>query len=341
LVCASVPRFQVLSTLHHPLLQAFPRPTCQQATPTVGRSARIGTGHEINLDRSRSIDGLFGGQMKFGVAVFPTEYSFQPDKIARAAEDRGLDSVWFSEHTHVPIRFLNTSERGSRLPEYYWQTYDIFVAMTLAVAATKAIKIGSAVCLIVERDPILLAKETATLDLVSRGRFILGIGAGWLESEMADHGVVYRTRYQLLKEQVQALKAIWTTAESEFHGKFVNFDKMRAFPKPYQNPHPPILMCGNGEKSIECATEVCDGWGPAEMKWSQAKERIAELKHRAAARGRDPSSLEISLFESSIPDPKTIAEMETAGVKRIVLGIFGQNQEEALPTLDRLAKINR
>src|SRR5512138_1629951 len=125
--------------------------------------------------------------MKFGVAVFPTEYSFQPDEIARSAEDRGLDSVWVSQYTHIPLRFLNTAERGSRLPDYYWQTYDIFVAMALAVAATKEIKIGTAVCLIIERNPILLAKETATLDLVSRGRFIFGIGAGWLESEMADH----------------------------------------------------------------------------------------------------------------------------------------------------------
>jgi alkanesulfonate monooxygenase SsuD/methylene tetrahydromethanopterin reductase-like flavin-dependent oxidoreductase (luciferase family) len=157
---------------------------------------------------------------------------------------------------------------------------------------------------------------------------------------MADHGVVYRTRFQLLQEQLRAIKEIWTTEESEFHGRFVNFDKMRAFPKPHQQPHPPIIMGGAGERSIECAAEVCDGWAPWLMEWPKAKGSIAELKQQAAANGRDPNSLEISLFEKSIPGKKTLAEMETAGVKRIILTIFGQSREEALPTLDLLAKIN-
>jgi len=276
--------------------------------------------------------------MQFGVHVFPTESSFQPDELARAVEDRGLDSLWFSEHTHIPVRFLNTPGRGSSLPDYYWQTYDIFVAMTLAAAATKNIKIATGVSLVIERDPIILAKETATLDLLSKGRLIFGVGAGWLEPEMADHGIVYRTRFQLLKEQIRAIKEIWTTTESEFHGRFVNFDKMRAFPKPHQHPHPPVIMGGAGEKAIECAAELCNGWAPWLLEWSKAKEAIAELKKQARANGRDPDSLEVSLFEKSIPEEKTIAEMEAAGVKRIILTIFGQNREEALPTLDLLAK---
>ncbi|RPJ21585.1 MAG: LLM class F420-dependent oxidoreductase [Chloroflexi bacterium] len=278
--------------------------------------------------------------MQFGIHVFPTEHSFQPDELARAVEDRGLDSLWFSEHTHIPVHFLHIPGRGPSLPDYYWQTYDIFVAMTLAAAATKDIKIATGVSLVIERDPIFLAKETATLDLLSKGRLIFGVGAGWLESEMADHGVVYRTRFQLLKEQIRAIKEIWTTDESEFHGRFVNFGKMRAFPKPYQQPHPPIIMGGSGEKAIECAAEVCDGWAPWLPEWPKGKETIAELKRQAAANGRDPSWLEISLFEKSIPDKTTIAEMETAGVKRIILTILGQTREEALPTLDLLAKIN-
>jgi probable F420-dependent oxidoreductase len=279
--------------------------------------------------------------MQFGVHAFPTQYSFQPDELARAVEDRGLDSLWFSEHTHIPISFLNAPGRGSSLPDYYWQTYDVFLAMTLAAAETKKIKIATGVSLVIERDPILLAKETATFDLLSKGRLIFGVGAGWLESEMADHGVVYHTRFQLLKEQIRAIKEIWTTDESEFHGRFVNFDKMRSFPKPYQQPHPPIIMGGAGEKSIECAAEVCNGWAPWLMEWTKAKETIAELKRQAAANGRDPALLEISLFEKSIPDETTIAEMETAGVRRIILTIFGQSREEALPTLDLLAKVNR
>ena len=279
--------------------------------------------------------------MQFGVHVFPTEYSIQPDELARAAEDRGLDSVWFSEHTHIPVRFLNTPGRDPSLPAYYWQTYDIFVAMTLAAAATQRIKVASGVSLVIEHDPIILAKETATVDLLSKGRLIFGVGAGWLESEMADHGVVFRTRFQLLKEQIRAIKEIWTTDESEFHGKFVNFDKMKAFPQPYQRPHPPIIMGGSGEKSIQCAAEVCDGWAPWLPAWPEVKEAMTQLRGQAEANGRDPRSLEISIFQKDIPDRRTIAEMEDAGVKRIILTVLGQNREEALPRLDRLAEINR
>jgi len=277
--------------------------------------------------------------MKFGVHVFPTETSIQPDELGRAAEERGLDSVWFSEHTHIPVSFLEAPVGRSHLPDYYWQTYDLFVAMTLAAAATKDIKVASGVSLVIERDTIFLAKETATLDLISKGRLIFGVGAGWLEPEMADHGVVYRTRFQLLNEQIQAIKEIWTTDESEFHGRFVNFDKMRAFPKPHQKPHPPIIMGGTGEKSLEFAAEVCDGWAPWVMEWPKAKAAIAGLQRKAAAHGRDPNRLEISLFEKSIPDEGTIAEMETAGVKRIILTVFAQSREEALPALDRLGKV--
>ncbi len=279
--------------------------------------------------------------MLFGVHIFPTQFSFQPAELARAAEERSLESVWFSEHTHIPVRFLHAPERTAPLPEYYWQTYDIFIAMTLAATATKNIKVGTGVSLIVERNPIFLAKETATLDLLSKGRFIFGVGAGWIEPEMADHGVVYRTRFQLLKEQIQAIKEIWTTTESEFHGRFVNFDKMKAFPKPYQQPHPPIIMGGGGGKAIECAAELCDGWAPWFMEWTKVQEGIVELKKQTAANGRDPNSLEISLFEESIPDKKTMEAMETAGVKRLILTIFGQTREQALPALDLLAKINR
>ncbi len=279
--------------------------------------------------------------MQFGVHIFPTETSIQPDELARAVEERGLESLWFSEHTHIPVRFLKEPGRGPSLPDYYWQTYDLFVAMTLAATATKNLKIASGVSLVTERDPIHLAKETATMDFVSKGRLLFGVGVGWLESEMTDHGVVYRTRYQLFKEQIQAIKEIWTTSESEFHGKFVNFDKMKAFPKPYQQPHPPIIMGGAGEKALECAVEVCDGWAPWAMEWSKAKEAIAALKQQAAARGRDPGSLELSLFEPSIPDSKTMADMEAAGVKRVILTLAAQSRAEALPKLDLLAKVNR
>jgi alkanesulfonate monooxygenase SsuD/methylene tetrahydromethanopterin reductase-like flavin-dependent oxidoreductase (luciferase family) len=153
--------------------------------------------------------------------------------------------------------------------------------------------------------------------------------------------VGYRTRFQLLKEQLRALKVIWTTGESEFHGQFVNFEKMRAFPKPYQRPHPPIIMGGAGEKSLEIAAEVCDGWAPWLMEWPKAKEAIRELRERAASNGRDPGALEISLFEKSVPDSRALEEMESAGVKRIILTVYGQSRAEALPRLDELARLRR
>jgi len=279
--------------------------------------------------------------MLFGIHVFPTENSIQPDELARAAEERGLESVWFSEHTHIPVRYLQTSEQGGRpLPDYFWQTYDPFVALTHAAASTEKIKLGTGISLVIEWDPIILANAVATLDRISKGRFIFGIGAGWLEAEMANHGVDYRTRFQLLKEQVRAMKEIWTTEESEFHGKFVNFDKMRSFPKPYQRPHPPIIMGGAGQKSLECVVEVCDGWAPFLLEWSKTKEIIAELQQRAVTIGRDLDSIEMSVFQESIPDRNMLAEMEETGVKRIIITISGQGSDESLPILDKLAKLN-
>lgn len=279
--------------------------------------------------------------MQFGVHVFPTETSIQPEELARAAEERGLDSVWFSEHSHIPVRFLNAPDGTFRLPDYYWQTYDIFVAMTLAAAATKTLRVASGVALVIERDPIFLAKEAATIDLVSKGRFVFGVGAGWLESEMSDHGVEYRTRFQLLREQLQAIQLIWANDESEFHGRFVNFDKMKAFPKPYQKPRPPIIMGGSGEKALACAAELCDGWAPWILEWSKARPSIDDLRRRALEAGRDPNSLEVSLFEGELPNEKVLAEMEQAGVKRIILTIFGQNREDALPQLDKIGRLIR
>ena len=279
--------------------------------------------------------------MLFGIHVFPTENSIQPDELACAAEERGLESIWVSEHTHIPVRFLQTSEQGGRpLPDYFWQTYDPFVALTHAAASTEKIKLGTGISLVIEWNPIILANAVATLDRISKGRFIFGIGAGWIEAEMANHGVDYRTRFQLLKEQVRAMKEIWTKEESEFHGKFVNFDKMRSFPKPYQRPHPPIIMGGAGQKSLECVVEVCDGWAPFLLEWSKTKEIIAELQQRAVTIGRDLDSIEMSVFQESIPDRNMLAEMEETGVKRIIITISGQCSDESLPILDKLAKLN-
>ena len=182
--------------------------------------------------------------MQYGIHLFPTEHSIQPNELALAAEERDFDSVWFSEHTHIPVKFLNSGEDGPALADYYWQIYDPFIAATLASAASKTIKIGTAVCLVIEHDPIILAKKVATIDQVSSGRFLFGVGAGWIAEEMKNHGVAYRTRYRLLAEQIAAMKKIWSQDEAEFHGEHINFTKLKSYPKPIQSLHPPILAGG-------------------------------------------------------------------------------------------------
>ncbi len=279
--------------------------------------------------------------MHYGIHVFPTESSIQPAELARAAEERGLESAWFSEHTHIPLRFLEAPGRGPTLPAYYWQTYDLFVAMALAAGATERIKIGSGVALLVEHHPINLAKATATLDTVSRGRLLFGVGAGWLEAEMADHGTAFRTRFQYVREEIRAIKQMWAEQEPEFHGRFIQLGRMRMFPKPYQRPHPPIIIGGSGEQAIDIAAELCDGWAPWGMPWPRAQEMLPRLREKTQARGRDPSSVEFSMFDKAIPDEATRAQMEEAGIRRFILTIYDQPRDEALASLDALAALGR
>src|SRR5882757_11580314 len=182
--------------------------------------------------------------MKLGVAIFPTDYTIRPDDFARACEERGFESIWFPEHTHIPTSRKTPYPAGGELPKEYLHTHDPFVALMAAAGATKKIKLATGICLVVERDPIITAKEVASLDVLSNGRVLFGIGGGWNAEEMENHGTVFKTRWKLLRERVLAMKEIWTKDEAEFHGEFVSFDPIWSFPKPVQKPHPPILMGG-------------------------------------------------------------------------------------------------
>ena len=278
--------------------------------------------------------------MKFGTHLFPTQHSIQPGEFAQLSEERGLESVWFSEHTNIPVDYLN-SEAGQSLPDYYWQTYDLFVACALAASATKSIKIGTGVCLVIEHDPIHLAKKVATIDHISAGRFMFGVGAGWLAGEMENHGVVYRTRYRLLEEQLGAMREIWTEDESEFIGNFIRFSKTRSFPKPLQTPSPPIISGGRiGPKALDFTARHCDGWMPllGTLDWEDIKKGIIDLHQRAETFGRDPDSIELSIFCWSLPDEGFRDEMESAGIKRITVSFEAMNREKALSELDLLGK---
>ncbi len=188
--------------------------------------------------------------MDYGAVMFPTEYSIAPDELARALEERGFESVWFPEHTHIPASRKSPWPGGGELPRDYWSAYDPFIALMAAAAATKRLKLGTGICLVIERDPIVTAKEVATLDRLSGGRVLFGIGGGWNAEEMAHHGTAWKSRWRVLRERVLAMKKIWTEREASYQGEFVRFEKIWADPKPLQKPHPPIIIGGDGETHL-------------------------------------------------------------------------------------------
>src|SRR5215475_4427522 len=200
--------------------------------------------------------------MHFGVTMFATDFAIRVDDLARECEARGFESLWFPEHTHIPTSRVSPWPGGPNLPKEYWHTVDLFVAMATAAAVTKTLKVASGICLLVERDPIVTAKEVASLDHLSGGRVIFGIGGGWNLEEMEHHGTNPKTRWRLLRERVLAMKELWTKDEAEFHGEFVHFERSWSYPKPVQKPHPPILMGGDGARTFDRVIEFCDGWLP-------------------------------------------------------------------------------
>ncbi|MES0360100.1 MAG: TIGR03619 family F420-dependent LLM class oxidoreductase, partial [Anaerolineales bacterium] len=277
-----------------------------------------------------------------GTHLFATERSIQPDEFAHLSEVRGFESVWFSEHTHIPVSFLSSGKRQPPLPDYYWQTYDPFIASTVAAKVTNSIKIGTGVSLVLEHDAISLAKTVATVDQISSGRFIFGVGAGWLAEEMENHGVRYRSRYRQLDEQIAAMKVIWTEAEAEYHGEFVSFSRIKSYPKPYQSPNPPIIGGGGtGTKTLEFIENHCDGWMPilGYPEWSEIKAGIADINQRLDQTDREPGSIECSIFCWSPPDERTIDDMEAHGIKKIVISLEAKNREESLPLLDEFTEL--
>ena len=278
--------------------------------------------------------------MKFGAYMFSTDYSIRPDDLARLLEERGFESMWVPEHTHIPAARQTPFPGGGDLPEMYWHTYDPFVALTAAAAATTSLKLGTGICLIIQRDPIVTAKEVASLDRLSRGRFIFGIGGGWNAEEMGHHGTRFRSRWRLLRERILAMKEIWTKDEPEFHGEFVNFDKIWSYPKPVQQPHPPIIMGGDGATTFDRVVEFGDGWMPLGGRGSQGPslaEKISKLKRQAEEAGRDPASISISTFGTR-PDPDVIQGMEAAGVDRVIFSLPSREREAVLSIIDRCAK---
>ncbi len=279
--------------------------------------------------------------MDFGAVMFSTDYSIRPDDLARLLEDRGFESMWGPEHSHIPADRSSPWPGGSDLPREYWHCYDPFVALTAAAAVTTNLKLGTGICLVIERDPIMMAKEVASLDRLSGGRFIFGIGGGWNREEMADHGTRFRSRWRLLRERILAMKEIWTQDEPEYHGEFVDFDKMWAYPKPVQRPHPPILMGGDGATTFDRVVEFCDGWMPIGGRPSEGQslqEKIVLLRRQAEEAGRDPASINITAFMAR-PEPDAIARLEAAGVDRAIFALPSAERDTVVPIIDECAKL--
>jgi probable F420-dependent oxidoreductase len=280
--------------------------------------------------------------MDIGVLNFVTDYSMNPVELAVALEERGFESLWVPEHTHIPASRQSPWPGGADLPREYWHSMDPFVALGAAAAATTKLKIGTGICLIVERDPIITAKEIATLDMISNGRFMFGIGGGWNEEEMENHGTNFRRRFRLLRERILAMKAIWTEDEAEFHGEFVDFDKIWSYPKPVQKPHPPIFMGGDGATTFERVVEFCDGWMPIAGRPGQEgslAEKIVLLRRQAEEAGRDPQDLPVSVYWMGRPRDDTVDRMTEAGVDRLIFGLPSAQRDEAMPRIDQCAEL--
>ena len=253
--------------------------------------------------------------MKFGVAIFPTHEVQSPGEIARMAEERGFECLLFPEHTHIPAGRESAWPGGSELPAYYARTYDPFVACTAAAAATERLLIGTGICLVIERDPIVTAKEVASVDVLSGGRFLFGVGAGWNVEEMRNHGTDASRRFGVMRERIEAMKAIWAEDEASYSGRYVSFDRIWCWPKPAQKPHPPVMIGGNGARVLDRVLAFGDEWMPNRMSDEDLAARIAELGVRASEAGRGRVPVTVVGFPA---DAARIEALARIGVDRIV-----------------------
>jgi probable F420-dependent oxidoreductase len=271
--------------------------------------------------------------MRFGLTIFPTDYGIPPAELGRAAEDAGFEALLFAEHTHIPVSRDTPRPGGGELPRRYWHTIDPFVALTAVATVTQRLRIGTGICLVVERDPIVTAKEVASVDLLSGGRFEFGVGAGWNREEMRHHGTDPDTRFSLMRERIEAMKAIWAEDEASYHGRHVDFDPIWSWPKPVQKPHPPILVGGTGPKALDRVVRFGDAWMPNRVADpADLRPRIEELRERA---GRH---VPVTYFGAD-PDDAFVEKLAAAGVDRTLLQLPDAGADEVLPLVERYAEL--
>ncbi len=272
--------------------------------------------------------------MKFGIAIFPTDYGISMTELAPAVEQAGFESLWVAEHSHIPVSRESAWPGGAELPKQYWHTHDPFIALTAAALASDKLKVGTGICLIVERDPVHAAKQVASLDHTSNGRFLFGIGGGWNKEEMANHGTDFHARWKLMRERVEAMKAIWTHEVSEYHGEMVNFGPMWCWPKPIQKPHPPVMLGGSGPNILKRVVAYADGWMPNR---GDVLGRLAEL--RELARAADRGDIPVTAYPK--PTAEEIEQHQKAGIDRCIFWISPDGRDQALAGLDKLEKLTQ
>ena len=294
------------------------------------RRARHRRGRARHGDPASARVGSSG--VRFGLMTFPTDFSIAPAELGRAAEDAGFETLLFAEHTHIPVARDTPNPRGGELPEKYWHTHDPFVALATVAQATTKLRFGTGICLVVERDPITTAKEVASLDFLSGGRFEFGVGGGWNREEMANHGTDPKRRFALMRERILAMKEIWTNDEAEFHGEFVDFEPIWSWPKPVQQPHPPVLMGGIGPKVLDRVLEYGDEWMPNRAEPEELAPRIEELRERA---GRH---VPVSYYAAT-PEDDFIERLAAAGVDRALLDVPSEGADTVLPLVERYAEL--
>jgi probable F420-dependent oxidoreductase len=278
--------------------------------------------------------------MDVGAAIFFTDYSMAPGEFAQALEARGFESLWAPEHSHIPTSRTSPFPGGGELPKKYYDVMDPFVTLTAAAAATKTLKVATGICLVVQRDPIQTAKLVASIDQVSGGRFLFGIGAGWNAEEMADHGTAFKTRFTLMRERVEAMKAIWTQSRAEYHGEFVDFPPLMTWPKPVQKPHPPVLVGGSFPGSARRAIAFGDGWMPqaSRAEYGDVTEFLPRFRQMAAEAGRDPDSIPVTIWGCP-ENADRLKRLGDLGIARVVVSVDSAKADTLLPVLDRWAKL--
>ncbi len=278
--------------------------------------------------------------MKFGISIFPTEYSIRPAELAAAAEERGFESFWVPEHSHIPVSPLTPGRDQPGLAAMYYELVDPFVALSTAAEATSTLLLGTSICLVAQRDPIQLAKLVASIDVLSNGRFLFGVGSGWNGPEMANHGTPQEERHAIMRDRIKAIKVIWTQETAEYHGRYVDFGPMYAWPKPRQKPHPPILVAAEASKRFKRVLEYGDGWFPViDTNNTTALDHVGRLRECARASGRDPDRIEISMYVMCPPTDDLMQRCVAGGVQRAVLLMEPAPRDAALKILDDYAKV--